>query len=164
MAVPSTDALMNGRPPASLTAAVLATGVLRWRGRRRSFLTLATNRARRLVWRSAFLRRQAIFLRDAFTWVIDVLSGVVCLVLGSMVLVVWWGPRSLANGWLRMSCASGQLGKLISLVFGKKVYQEAFPFSSQTRSRSFKNIKITETESIAYDREFLRGRQAYFFK
>ena len=46
----------------------------------------------------------------------------------------------------------GQLGKLISLVFGKKGYQEAFPFSSRTRSGSFKNIKITETsKSIAYN-------------
>ena len=42
----------------------------------------------------------------------------------------------------------GLLGKFISLVFGKKGYQEAFPFSSRTRSGSFKNIKITE--SIAY--------------
>ena len=46
---------------------------------------------------------------------------------------------------------AGLLGKFISLVFGKKGYQEAFPFPSGTGSRSFKNIKITETsKSIAW--------------
>ena len=46
---------------------------------------------------------------------------------------------------------AGLLGKFISLVFGKKGYQEAFPFPSGTGSGSFKNIKITETsKSIAW--------------
>ena len=51
-----------------------------------------------------------------------------------------------------MSChAAGLLGKFISLVFGKKGYQEAFPFPSGTGSGSFRNIKITETsKSIAW--------------
>ena len=46
---------------------------------------------------------------------------------------------------------AGLLGKFISLVFGKKGYQEAFPFPSGTGSGSFRNIKITETsKSIAW--------------
>ena len=50
-----------------------------------------------------------------------------------------------------MSWEAGLLEKLISLIFGKKGYQEAFPFPSGTRSRSFKNIRITETsKSIAW--------------
>ena len=51
----------------------------------------------------------------------------------------------------RQTYSTGQLGKLISLVFRKKGYQEAFPFPSGTGSGSFRNIKITETsKSIAW--------------
>ena len=86
--------------------------------------------------------------------VATVTSGCVIVLLVLVASIVQFSPNHCCQGpekGMLLTDTSGLLGKFISLVFGKKGYQEAFPFPSGTGSGSFRNIKITETsKSIAW--------------